>query len=119
MTAIQDVTGDEPFFRGHFPGRPVMPGVLVVEAMAQAGSLIVYLSKPEFRGKLIYFMGLDKCKFRGPVYPGDQVRYEIEVTRLKRVCALDARAFVDEKLVCEAFLRAMVVDDKQQERAQS
>ena len=106
---LKNVTGNEYFFTGHFPEHPVMPGVLVVESMAQvAGTLM--LSKPENRGKLAYFMGINNVKFRQPVKPGDQLLVEVKVIRLKtRTGKIRAKAFVDGKVVAEAELMFSLV----------
>ncbi|ASS77084.1 3-hydroxyacyl-[acyl-carrier-protein] dehydratase FabZ [Tumebacillus algifaecis] len=101
---IKNVTINEPFFAGHFPGYAVMPGVLIVEAMAQVGA-VAMLAKEENKGRLAFFGGIDGCRFRGQVRPGDVLRMEVEITRLKGpVGKGKARAFVDDKLVCEAEL---------------
>ena len=110
---IKNVTANEPFFQGHFPNKPVMPGVLLLEAMAQVGG--VYLLYPdENRGKIAYFAGMEGVKFRKPVVPGDQVRMEAEVTRLRgSVGKVRAEAFVEGQLVAEAeFMFAL--SDKQE-----
>ena len=101
---IKNVTINEPFFQGHFPGYPVMPGVLIVEALAQVGA-VAMLSKEEYRGRLGFFAGIDNCRFRGQVVPGDVLRLEVEITRLKGIIGKgNAKAFVGDKLVCEAEL---------------
>lgn len=103
IVALKNVTFNEPFFQGHFPGKPIMPGVLVVEAMAQAGAVLLLHSRPENRGRVVYFAGIDKAKFRRPVVPGDQVRLEVEVLKLRtRTCLMRGLAFVGENLVAEA-----------------
>ncbi|MCI0658132.1 MAG: 3-hydroxyacyl-ACP dehydratase FabZ, partial [Acidobacteria bacterium] len=89
IVALKNVTFNEPFFQGHFPGNPIMPGVLVVEAMAQAGAVLLLHSRPESRGKVVYFAGIDKAKFRRPVVPGDSVRLQVEVLKLRsRTCLM-------------------------------
>ncbi len=105
---IKNVSINEPFFPGHFPGHPVMPGVLIVEAMAQVAGIMAYLaSDDETRKKVSYFMGIDSAKFRKPVMPGDQLRIEISTTLNRRgIWGVDGKAFVDGKLVTEAALKA-------------
>ncbi len=112
IIALKNVTINEPFFQGHFPGTPIMPGVLIVEAMAQAGGVLASASKPkEKQGSLIYFMGMDKVKFRKPVVPGDQLIIEVQILkqRLKAI-KMSGVAFVDKKLVAEAELMASFGD---------
>ncbi|MDD3158038.1 3-hydroxyacyl-ACP dehydratase FabZ [Anaeromusa sp.] len=110
---IKNVTANEPFFQGHFPNKPVMPGVLLLEAMAQVGGVSL-LYPDENRGKIAYFAGMEGVKFRKPVVPGDQVRMEAEVTRLRgSVGKVRAEAFVEGQLVAEAeFMFAL--SDKQE-----
>ena len=112
ITALKNVTINEPFFQGHFPGTPIMPGVLIVEAMAQAGGVLASASLPqEKQGALIYFMGIDKVKFRKPVVPGDQLVIEVQILkqRLKAI-KMSAIATVDKKIVAEAELMATFGD---------
>ena len=112
ITALKNVTINEPFFQGHFPGTPIMPGVLIVEAMAQAGGVLASVSLPqEKQGALIYFMGIDKVKFRKPVVPGDQLVIEVQILkqRLKAI-KMSAIATVDKKIVAEAELMATFGD---------
>ncbi|MEN8140276.1 MAG: 3-hydroxyacyl-ACP dehydratase FabZ [Thermodesulfobacteriota bacterium] len=108
IRALKNVTINEPFFQGHFPVEPVMPGVLVVEGMAQVGALLAFLSEPEKVGeKLVYFGGIDKARFRRKVVPGDQIIFEISVLKHKsRVFKLEGKALVDDQLVAQAELLA-------------
>jgi 3-hydroxyacyl-[acyl-carrier-protein] dehydratase len=107
IVAIKNVTINEPFFPGHFPGHPVMPGVLIVEAMAQVAGILAYQSDESVRDKVTYFVGIDNAKFRRPVMPGDQLKIEIEVIGCKRgIWVFSAKATVDDKLVTEAELKA-------------
>lgn len=105
---IKNVTINEPFFPGHFPGHPVMPGVLIVEAMAQVAGIMAYLaSDEETKKKVSYFMAIENAKFRKPVVPGDQLRIEITTTLNRRgIWGVDGKAYVDDKLVTEASLKA-------------
>lgn len=108
LLALKNVTINENFFQGHFPAEPVMPGVLILEGMAQAGAILAYLTMEEMIGnKLVYFAGLDGVRFRQKVVPGDQLRLEAVVNKQKqKLWKIDAKAFVEEKLVCEAQLMA-------------
>lgn len=110
MTAIKNVTFNEPFFEGHFPDYPIMPGVLLVEAMVQVGGLLACKSEPEAdRNKLLYFMGIDKARFRRPVTPGDQVRMEVEVSKHRgKVWQFEAVALVDGERAADAQLMATI-----------
>lgn len=113
IVGLKNVTINEPFFQGHFPGHPIMPGVLIIEAMAQAGGVLALKSQTEHNAqeKVIYFMSIDKARFRKPVVPGDQLRFEIEITRQRsNITSLKAEAKVDGAVVCEAELMAMIVD---------
>lgn len=104
----KNVTINEPFFQGHFPGEPVMPGVLILEALAQAGA-VALLSMPEFKGKTAYFGGIDKAKFRRKVVPGDTLTLEVELIKVKAVAGVGkAVAYVDGKKACEAELTFMI-----------
>ena len=111
VVGLKNVTIDEPFFQGHFPGHPIMPGVLVVEAMAQVGGFLLLHSVEEPDNKLVYFLGIDEVRFRKPVRPGDQLRFELKMLRFKgMICKIEGRAYVGENLVCEAKLLAKVVE---------
>ncbi|MFL6200498.1 MAG: 3-hydroxyacyl-ACP dehydratase FabZ [Thermoanaerobaculia bacterium] len=111
IVAIKNVTINEPIFAGHFPGRPVFPGVLLIEGMAQAGGLLLLQDVPDRSKKLIYFAGIDEAKFRRPVVPGDQVRYELEVLRLRSTFSkLAGRVTVDGQLCAEAVISSAMVD---------
>jgi 3-hydroxyacyl-[acyl-carrier-protein] dehydratase len=110
LVAIKNVTVNEPFFQGHFPGYPIMPGVLVIEAMAQAGGMIIMTEIPEPETKLVVFTSIERAKFRRPVTPGDQLRIEVEVLAFRsRAGRMGAKAWVDGKLACEATLTCQVV----------
>jgi beta-hydroxyacyl-ACP dehydratase FabZ len=110
IVAIKNVTINEEFFVGHFPGHPVMPGVLIIEGMAQAAGILHMAEREEPEKEILYFMGIDKARFRKPVVPGDQIRYEIDVLRLRRnFCRVDAKAMVDGKLAAEAVLSSGAV----------
>jgi 3-hydroxyacyl-[acyl-carrier-protein] dehydratase len=103
------VTTNEPFFQGHFPEHPVMPGVLILESMAQTAAAMV-LSRPDFAGKLAYFMGIDEAKFRLPVFPGSILRHHLEALRVGRIGKFRAESYVDGKLAAQALLTFAVVD---------
>jgi 3-hydroxyacyl-[acyl-carrier-protein] dehydratase len=116
IRAIKNVTINEPFFQGHFPGHPVMPGVLLIEAMAQAGGILAFKSA-DVEGKLVYFMGIDKAKFRRPVVPGDTVEFVLKVTKQRGpIWAFKGEAFVEEKKVAEAELMATIADDTREKK---
>ncbi len=114
IRALKNVTVNEPFFQGHFPGRPVMPGVLIIEAMAQAGGILAYLTaSAEQRNRLIYFMGMDKVRFRKPVLPGDQIIFEAKMIKFRSKAAkMSGTATVDNQLVAEAELLASFGESK-------
>lgn len=112
IVGIKNVTINEPFFQGHFPGHPIMPGVLLIEAMAQVGGIFAFKSlnaTPDT--KVVYFMGIDGARFRKPVLPGDQVRFELELLKKRGpVYSFKGSALVDGALVAEAELLATIVD---------
>lgn len=110
IVAVKNVTINEPVFLGHFPGRPVMPGVFLIEGMAQAGGLLLLHDIPDRQNKLLLFASIEEAKFRRPVVPGDQIRYEIEVLRLRSTyCKLRGKALVDGQLAAEAVLSSAMV----------
>jgi 3-hydroxyacyl-[acyl-carrier-protein] dehydratase len=110
LVAIKNVTMNEPYFQGHFPNYPIMPGVLVIEAMAQAGAIIMMNEIPDREKKLAVFTGIDKAKFRRPVVPGDQLRIEVNVLAIKsRLGRMEANALVEGKLACQATLTCSIV----------
>ena len=109
VVALKNVTANESFFQGHFPGYPVMPGVLIVEAMAQAGCVMMLSGVEDPQSKLPFFAGTNRCKFRRPVVPGDQLRLELGVLRQRgNSCKLQGRALVGEELASEAEIMAML-----------
>lgn len=111
IVALKNVTFNEPHFTGHFPGVPVMPGVLIVEAMAQAGGVLMLRDIPDRHEKLILFTGIDNCRFRHPVVPGDQLVFEVTVTkRRQRYAVLHGIARVGDRVVAEADLSSAMVD---------
>jgi UDP-3-O-[3-hydroxymyristoyl] N-acetylglucosamine deacetylase/3-hydroxyacyl-[acyl-carrier-protein] dehydratase len=111
VVGIKNVTINEPFFQGHFPGHPIMPGVLIVEAMAQVGGVLLLGTVDDPESKVVYFMSLDNIKFRRPVKPGDQLRFEVDMVQLRgKVCRIKGVAKVDGAVVCEAEMAAMVRD---------
>jgi 3-hydroxyacyl-[acyl-carrier-protein] dehydratase len=115
IVAFKNVSISEPVFQGHFPGHPIYPGVMILEGLAQAGGLLAFqsmdLSKEEAAEKVVYFMSIDKAKFRKPVRPGDRLEYRVSVIKRKgSIWMFDGKAYVDDKLVSEAELKAMVVD---------
>jgi 3-hydroxyacyl-[acyl-carrier-protein] dehydratase len=110
LVALKNVTFNEPFFQGHFPNVPIMPGVLVIEAMAQAGAIIMMSEIPDREKKLAVFTGIEKAKFRNQVTPGDQLRIEVDVLAFRsRMGRMEARATVDGKLACQATLSCAIV----------
>jgi len=114
IIGIKNVTINEPFFQGHFPGHPIMPGVLILEAMAQVGGVLAFKSVPTEGRPVVYLTGVDKAKFRKPVVPGDQLRFEIEVLKKRPpFWKMRAKAYVESDLVCEAEMTAMVTEEQQ------
>lgn len=111
IVGIKNVTINEEFFLGHFPGKPVMPGVLIIEAMAQVGGVLLLQDVPDRDSKLVYFLGIDEARFRKPVVPGDQIRFELDLLKRKAgTCKLQGKAFVDGQLVAEAVVMSAMVD---------
>ena len=113
IVGIKNVTINEPFFQGHFPGHPIMPGVLIIEAMAQVGGmlLLTHFEGQNVADKVVYFMSLDNVKFRRPVLPGDQIRFELEMIAFRgKTCRMKGQGFVDGQIVAEAEMMAVVVD---------
>jgi len=111
IVCIKNVTFNEPYFQGHFPGRPIMPGVLMVESMAQAAGILVFKSHPEYNTHNVYFLGMDRVRFRRPVEPGDQMRIEVETLKKRaEVWRFRAQCKVEGKVAAEAEILAMVSD---------
>ena len=115
IEGYKNVSISEPVFQGHFPGHPIYPGVMIVEGMAQAGGILAFksmdMTQEEAANKVVYFMSIDKAKFRAPVRPGDKLEYRISVIKNKgSVWMLKGEAFVDDKMVSQAELKAMIVD---------
>jgi UDP-3-O-[3-hydroxymyristoyl] N-acetylglucosamine deacetylase/3-hydroxyacyl-[acyl-carrier-protein] dehydratase len=113
IVGIKNVTINEPFFQGHFPGHPIMPGVLIIEAMAQVGGMLLmsHFEGQDTANKVVYFMSLDNVKFRRPVVPGDQIRFELDMLQFRgKTCKMKGVGFVDGQVVAEAEMMAMVVD---------
>jgi 3-hydroxyacyl-[acyl-carrier-protein] dehydratase len=112
IVGIKNVTVNEPFFQGHFPGRPVMPGVLILEAMAQVGAILAFKSLGNSARPVVYLTGVDGAKFRKPVVPGDRLRFEIDVVKRRApFWKMQGKAYVEETLVCEAEVTAMVTEE--------
>ena len=120
IVAIKNVSANEPFFSGHFPGFPIMPGVLIVEAMAQAGGALLLTEIPDRAEKLMVFTGIERARFRRPVVPGDQLRVEVEVLAWRQTAVrMQGKAYVGEKLAAEAVVTCQLVDRARAERSQS
>ena len=117
VVGIKNVTINEPFFQGHFPGQPIMPGVLILEAMAQVAGVMALKTVPpdQVHNKVIYFMTIDKAKFRKPVIPGDQIRFEMDVLKIRsNIVNFRGQAVVDGAVVAEAEMMAMIIDRAKQ-----
>jgi len=111
IVALKNVTINEPFFAGHFPSFPIMPGVLVVEAMAQAGGVLLLTEFPDRDQKLLLFTGIEKAKFRRPVVPGDQLRIDVDVLVWRGTAGrMQGKAYVNDKLACEAIITCRLLD---------
>jgi UDP-3-O-[3-hydroxymyristoyl] N-acetylglucosamine deacetylase/3-hydroxyacyl-[acyl-carrier-protein] dehydratase len=111
IVGIKNVTINEPFFVGHFPDHPIMPGVLIIEAMAQVGGMLLMGAVPDPRSKVVYFTSLNNVKWRKPVKPGDQLRFELDMLQVRgMMCRMQGVAKVDGEVVCEAEMSAMVRD---------
>ncbi len=115
LVGFKNVTIGEQIFQGHFPGHPIYPGVMILEGMAQAGGILAFqsmdMTEEEAANKVVYFMSIDGAKFRSPVRPGDRLEYQMNVVKHKgAIWVLSGKAYVDDKLVCEAELKAMIVD---------
>jgi len=116
IEAYKNISISEPVFQGHFPEHPIYPGVMIVEGMAQTGGVLAFQSsslkeQEAAKDRVVYFMSIDKCKFRNPVAPGDRLVYKLDVTKQRgAIWQFDAKAYVDDKLVAQAELKAMIVD---------
>jgi 3-hydroxyacyl-[acyl-carrier-protein] dehydratase len=118
VVAIKNVTMNESYFQGHFPGAPLMPGVLIIEAMAQAGAVLMLSEMEDRHSKLAVFTGIDGAKFRRSVTPGDQIRIEVDVVSFRsRAGKMEGKAYVEGKLACQATLTCMVVPRTQESKA--
>jgi 3-hydroxyacyl-[acyl-carrier-protein] dehydratase len=114
IVGVKNVTFNEPFFTGHFPEKPIMPGVLILEAMAQTGGVLAFKSFPGMEGS-VFFTGIDGARFRKPVIPGDQLKLVVEVVRHRReIWVFDGKALVDDDIVAEARIMAMLKMNKEQ-----
>ena len=113
IVAIKNVSVNEPFFVGHFPGTPIMPGVLVVEAMAQAGGVLLLIEFPDREHKLLLFTGIERAKFRRPVTPGDQLRIEVDVLVWRgNAGRMLGKAYIGDKVACEAIITCRLLDQR-------
>ncbi len=116
VVGLKNVTANEHFFDGHFPGFPVMPGVLIVESMAQCGGVLALKGIEDRKNKLVFFASIDECRFRSPVVPGDQLRLELDILRKRAgVIKMKGRAFVGERVAAEAVLMCTIADRPSQE----
>jgi 3-hydroxyacyl-[acyl-carrier-protein] dehydratase len=120
VVGLKNVSVNEPFFSGHFPGAPIMPGVLIVECMAQCGAVLLLTEIQDRDDKLVFFTGIEKARFRRPVIPGDQLRIEVNVLTWRRITGrMDGKVFVDGKLVAEAIISCALVDRSRKLAGQS
>ncbi len=120
VVALKNVTMNEQFFQGHFPGAPIMPGVLVIEAMAQAGAVLMLSEMEDRHSKLAVFTGIEAAKFRRSIVPGDQIRIEVDVVSFRpRAGKMAGKAYIDGKLACEATLTCMIVPRAQEAKQES
>jgi len=111
ITALKNVTYNEPFFQGHFPKHKIMPGVLIIEALAQTGGVLLFDSLPEPETKLVYLTKINNAKFRHPVVPGDQLIFRVELTKVKKKFVwINCKAFVDDQIVVEAEIMASIME---------
>ena len=111
VVGIKNVTANEPFFQGHFPDYPIMPGVLVVEAMAQCGGVLALRRVPDREKKVVLFTSIDNCRFRAPVTPGDRLRLVLEILRMRRgMVKMQGRAYIDDRLAAQAVLMCSIVN---------
>jgi len=117
IVGIKNITVNEPFFQGHFPGRPIMPGVLIIEAMAQTGGVLVFKSGGPIEKPVVFMTGIEEARFRKPAVPGDQLRFEIEVLKKRPpFWKMQGKAFVENELICEAVVTAMVTEETSETR---
>ena len=111
ILAVKNVTANEEILQGHFPGHPIMPGVMLIEGMAQTGGILLLHDEPRARDKLLYLVSLDRVRFRRPVSPGDQVRFEVEIIKRRtNHCKLSGKAWVDGNLAAEAVITSAMIE---------